>query len=362
MDVTFLAWRELANERAGGSEVFIDRLASGLESRGHRVVVAAGGPVGCRNYETASLGGMYSQFVRAPLWHRRRPSDSVLVDVTNGVSFLSPIWTDEPSICWVNHDHSRQWRQWYRWPLSEIGRTLETRITPFVYRRCLFGTLSDSTREHLIDIGVGSDRIRVVPVGATSQQGPRREARSPFFVACGRFVPHKRYELLMRCWEEVRTALGGGTLAIIGGGRGAQHLSSEPGVVVAPRLSEAERDGLMASAWALVHAAEVEGWGLAITEAASVGTPAIGFAVPGVRDAVVHGETGLLAHDSAGFVHNWLRVARDPALRGTLGASARRRAAATSWDTTTYAFEQLLAEAIEPPQRSGQSMPQAAQK
>lgn len=34
---------------------------------------------------------------------------------------------------------------------------------------------------------------------------------------------------------------------------------------------------------------------MVISEANSVGTPAVGYDVPGVRDAIRHGETGLLA-------------------------------------------------------------------
>ena len=48
--VLFVAWRDLASRRAGGSEVLVDQLASGLLARGHRVTLLCGGPVAGRPY------------------------------------------------------------------------------------------------------------------------------------------------------------------------------------------------------------------------------------------------------------------------------------------------------------------------
>ena len=66
MRIAFLAWRDLAHPRAGGSEVVVDRWASGMVSRGHSVTLVAGGPVAPRGYPVVSSGGTYSQYLRAP--------------------------------------------------------------------------------------------------------------------------------------------------------------------------------------------------------------------------------------------------------------------------------------------------------
>lgn len=50
----------------------------------------------------------------------------------------------------------------------------------------------------------------------------------------------------------------------------------------------------------------VEGWGLVVTEAAARYTPAIGFDVPGLRDSIEDGVTGVLARGELvrrGLVH-----------------------------------------------------------
>ena len=53
------------------------------------------------------------------------------------------------------------------------------------------------------------------------------------------------------------------------------------------------------SAWPGAHCLLVtsvrEGWGMVITEAYSVGTPAVGYDVGGIKDSIRDGRTGLLA-------------------------------------------------------------------
>ena len=70
-NILFVAWRDLANRRAGGSEILVDQLATGILALGHRVTLLCGGPVAKRPYHVMRNGGTYSQFLRAPLAYLR---------------------------------------------------------------------------------------------------------------------------------------------------------------------------------------------------------------------------------------------------------------------------------------------------
>ena len=52
----------------------------------------------------------------------------------------------------------------------------------------------------------------------------------------------------------------------------------------------------MKRAWILLHPSVREGWGLTIIESASQGTPSIGYDVPGIRDSIIQGNTGILVN------------------------------------------------------------------
>jgi len=102
----------------------------------------------------------------------------------------------------------------------------------------------------------------------------------------------------------------------------------------------------MSEARILLHPASWEGWGLVITEAAVRGTPAIGFDVPGVRDAIVDSETGLLATDPESFKRHWIRLAQDQDLYEQFREAGIKRALSNPLKTSVNEFERFAAEAI----------------
>jgi glycosyltransferase involved in cell wall biosynthesis len=83
--------------------------------------------------------------------------------------------------------------------------------------------------------------------------------------------------------------------------------------------------------WAQAHIALLpsyrEGLPKALLEAAACGRPLVATDVPGCREVVVHGETGLLVppRDPGALAAAIGTLARDPGLRQRLGAAARER-------------------------------------
>lgn len=58
------------------------------------------------------------------------------------------------------------------------------------------------------------------------------------------------------------------------------------GVTFFGRVDSDRKQDLVASAHVLVATSVREGWGLVVSEAAQLGTPAVGYDVPGLRDSV----------------------------------------------------------------------------
>jgi glycosyltransferase involved in cell wall biosynthesis len=357
--VLFVAWRDLASPRAGGSEVLVDRLAAGMTARGDRVTLLCGGPTAERPYQVIRNGGSYSQFLRAPLVYRSQLRDcDLVVEVCNGMPFFTPLWTRRPLVCLVNHVHTDLWRLRLPPPLSTAGCFTESVLMPWAHRKNLFLTVSSSTAEALQDIGVGKDRIRQICNGVVQPDPLTPRSGEPMFLALGRLTDYKRVDLLLRLWERVRLVVGG-TLVIAGDGpeRSRIQALAGPDVVITGRVSEEEKHRLLCSAWLLLHPAMVEGWGIVIAEAAIRGTPAIGFNVPGLRDSVVHGETGLLVGNEGQFASAWASLALDHQTRGAFGAAARDRAERLHWSAAVDGFAAVADEAVA---RAGQAGIRAA--
>jgi glycosyltransferase involved in cell wall biosynthesis len=347
--VVVVAWRDIASPRAGGSELLVDQLATGLTARGDRVTLLCGGPSAARRYEVVRSGGPYGQFLGAPFAYARRLRDcDVIVEVCNGMPFLAPLWARKPMICMINHVHTDLWRLRFPPPLSTAGRFIEQRVMPFAHRRNLVLTVSASTARELESLGVPRERIRMLTNGVARAGPSAPRSAEPVFLALGRLAEYKRIDLLLRLWDRVRPVVGG-RLIVAGDGpeRGYLESIAGPGVTFTGRVSEEGKHRLMAMAWLLVHPALIEGWGLVVTEAALHGTPALGFDVPGLRDSVQHGRTGLLARTEAEFASAWAALALDPARRAAMGEAARRRASRLSWSAAVRHFSAVIDEAID---------------
>ncbi|MFD7706632.1 glycosyltransferase family 4 protein [Streptomyces sp. NPDC059785] len=350
--IVFLAHRDLGHPAAGGSELLVDRLASGLTRLGHQVTLLCGGPASPpREYRVVSAGGDLGHFLRARSAFRRRVGDAcdLLVEVCNGMPYLAPYWHRGPTLCLVNHVHTDLWRMRFGGalaPAARVGRRLEQWALTGAQHRGLLVAVSPSTAHALHGIGVERDRIRMVHNGV-EEPGPRApRSPEPLFLAVGRLVEYKRIDLLLRLWERVRPVTGG-RLVIVGDGPQRARLGRLAGADVefAGHVDEAEKHRLLCAAWLLLHPSAVEGWGLVVMEAAARGTPAIAFDVPGLRDSVADGRTGILAHGESSFAAAWCTLALSGRRRALLGGAARERAARYRWAHTVRRFEAVAAEA-----------------
>ncbi|WP_378026588.1 glycosyltransferase family 4 protein [Actinoplanes sp. GCM10030250] len=343
--IVFLNWRDTRNPEGGGSEIYTERVAAELIRRGHRVTLFCAAhddapadetlPSGVRVMRRGNRHTVYLRAALAYLTGRLGRTD-VLVDVCNGVPFLSPLYARCPTVVVVHHVHREQWRVVLGPVCGRIGWWLESVAGPRVYRRSRYVTVSSATRDELAGLGVEPERVTIIHNGLT-RAGGEPVARTPYpcLVVLGRLVPHKRVELALRALVALPEA------RLIVAGRGwwearLRQLASELGVsertVFTGFVTEREKYRLLASCWVVLVPSLKEGWGLTIMEAGACGTPAVAFReAGGVRDAILDGHTGLLADDFDDLVAHTGRLLADHGLRRRMGAEARAYASGFTW-------------------------------
>ncbi len=353
MRLVAISWRDLANESAGGSELVVDRLLTGFAERGHEVALVCGGPVGHRDYRVDKAGGTFTQYILGPLLCvlRYRKAD-VVIDVENGMPFFSPLWRRRPSILLVHHVHTDQWASRFPRAVANACRAIESRVMPVIYRKTIIVAISDSTAQALQAIGVNSSQIRTIPPGMDSAPNlDLAKSKEPLFLSLCRLVPHKRVDLLLDAWKLAAIEISG-ELIIAGDGPELAAIrrkaSDVPRVQVIGRVSDEEKWRLLGRSWAIVSAAHHEGWGLTALEAAASGTPSLAVDAPGVRDAVVDGDTGILVHAEVdddvpqALAHAWIELAANSERRRKLGVAARERSETFGWDRTVERWLKLI--------------------
>jgi len=364
-----LAWRDLADIEAGGSEIHADRVARLWAEAGIRVTMrtsfSAGSPdVAARSgYRVIRRGGRYMVFPRAVLAELsglHGPRDG-LVEIWNGMPFLSPVWCRGPQAAWVHQPHTELWDRVLPRGRAAVGRVFERDLAPWLYRGTPVVTLSESVRSQLLRrFRFAPERVHVVPPGIDDRfrSGPgSRESVEPLLVAVGRLTASKQFDRVIRIVAQLRDRCPA-RLVVVGSGTErdrllqlVSELDAGDWCELAGRVDDDVLCGLYRQAWALVSASASEGWGMTITEAAACGTPAVVSDIPGHADAVVDGETGHLAARDGGFIDALERIIKDPAHRSRLGDGARARASSLTWGRTAHDTLAVLAGALRRPTR-----------
>jgi glycosyltransferase involved in cell wall biosynthesis len=355
--VHVLAWRDLDDDDAGGSEVHADQFMRRWAENGidvtHRTSKAIGRPSSeeRNGYRVIRRGSRYTVFPRAigsELIRRMGPYDA-LIEIWNGVPWFSPLWCRRPRLTVIHHVHGPMWDQLFSGPVAAAGKLVETRLAPRIYRRGLTVAPSDGTRDQLLALGFRAPRVKAIPNGVDAAFTPGgSKSERPSIVAVARLAPVKRFDVVIRAAVAAKGSVPELELTIVGEGAMRVELESLVSSLGATdwirfrgRIPQADLIDEYRRSWIVVSASLAEGWGLSLTEGSACGTPAVATDIRGHRSSVIADETGVLAepNDLGGAMVN---VLTNPALRQRLSAAALERAQSLTWDATALGITGAL--------------------
>jgi glycosyltransferase involved in cell wall biosynthesis len=362
--VLLLNWRDLHHPEAGGAERYIVNVASGLAARGHDIVFRTAAYPGALADEVVEgvrylrQGGHYSIYGRALIANLvRAERPDVVVDVQNGVPYLTPLVRTTPVVNLVHHVHREQWPVVFGPRTARLGWWIESELAPRVYRRTRYVAVSDSTKRELVQLGVSPDLVSIIHNGTDAVADARAQRSSrPRVIVLGRLVPQKRVEIAIDAVAALRGRVPGIHLDIVGAGwwepnlrEHVARLEMEAEVTFHGHVSETEKHVLLGQAWVHAMPSLKEGWGLVVVEAGVHGTPTVAFrSAGGPTDSIRHGETGLLVDDAGaepdveGFTAALASLVTDEAQRERMSHNSRRWVSRFRWDDCVRAWEQLL--------------------
>lgn len=366
--IVLLSWRDTGNPEGGGAELYLERIAAGLVERGALVTVFTAAYPGAASSDVrhgvryVRRGGKLSVYLRGllVLLGRRLPGGigrvDLVVDIQNGMPFLSRLVTRLPVVVLVHHLHREQWPVVYPGLAGRIGWGIESRLAPLVYRDCQYVTVSRATRDELRDLGIDATRIAVVHNGtdAAVEEQPERTAY-PSICVVSRLVPHKRIELAIDAVAALRGDLPDLRLTIVGSGWWEDELKAHAtrsgaadSIEFTGFVDEETKAAVYARSWLMALPSLKEGWGLVVSEAARFGTPTVAFrAAGGTQESVADGVSGVLVDDEGGFVAALKDLLTDDVERKELSQGALAHAGEFSWDRSTQAFSQVVEAALE---------------
>jgi glycosyltransferase involved in cell wall biosynthesis len=358
LHILILSDRDWTHPQGGGTGTNLFGQVSRWIAWGHRVSVIACTYPGCVPRERIGrltlyrVGGRSTVFPNTILrqWRGLVPDADVVLEVVNGVTFLTPLWLRTPRVTLVHHIH----RENYARELGRAGRVagllLETLPLRLLYRRSRFLTISRASARDIERHGIPPHQIEVCYIGVeldAFEPNPAARATDPTLLYLGRLKRYKRIEVLLDVLEQNPQAV----LELAGDGDHREALEAEirarglaRRVIVHGHVSEERKRELYQRAWLNVTASSAEGWGLSVIEAAACGTPSAAMSVGGLSEAVDDGVTGVLADDPEQLAAKVGWLLADRSAREAMGRAALVRAAEFSWDAAARRTLALLDE------------------
>ena len=367
---------------AGGAEKHLHRIFSKIVEMGHEVVLFTTMFPGAKERDVVDgiqvvrKGGdlTFQLTVAANLKKLDREFNfDVVVEDLNKLPVFAHWFVRKPLLVQMHHLWRKSIFSEAFFPIA-FGVWFFERIIPFFYRTQPFVVVSPSTKKELAEIGVDESRISVIYNGSemppaavqfdkctdsresNENADADENAQAPYFIWLSRVHRYKgiwtaleSFEIFSKLHPEVK-------LFVVGDGPLLKKLPAwlkthglEGKVELTGFVSASRKYELLSSSLALLQTSYKEGWGLTVMEAAQLRKTTIASDVPGLRDSVRDGETGILfpSGNAAACASAMEKVYGDVELRASLGRNAKRYAESFSWEKSARETLELLERTIE---------------
>lgn len=360
-------WRDIKNPNAGGAEVNFQEIFKRLVQRGHEVtLVSSRYDRSFPEEETIDgirvlrRGNRHTFNYTVPGVYKREFKDAnidIVLDDLNKIPFYTPLYVREPLFVMVHHLHGSSIYGDTFLPAGLYVHLME-RLIPFFYKGIPFIAVSESTKSELVRMGLRDEDVEIIHNGVDHEKYlPDYSARSsePLLVCVTRLKKYKGVHLLLQALEKVKKEIPNVKLIITGRGdyepklrQLTRSLNLNGCVDFAGFVDTDQKVDLYRQAKVVVNPSAKEGWGLTVIEANACGTPVIAAEAPGLKESVIHEETGLLYphSDIESLSKAIIRLLKDEELTAKLGAKSLGWAKEFSWqkavDKVEAAMEDVL--------------------
>lgn len=318
MKILILNWRDIKHPQSGGAEILIYEMAKRWVKWGHQVTQFSASFPGGKTEEvidgvkiirwgSAKIPSFHIPVHLTAFWWYKKNGKGkfdVVIDKIHGIPFFTPFYVKEKKIALICEVAEEIWDQMFSFPWNCIGRLIE-KFYLKTYQNIFFLTISSSTKIDLVKSGISKDKIQVLPMGVSLTSIPQtiKKEKLPTLIFAGRLCQMKGIEDGIKAFGMIRDKIPQSQLWIVGAGERnyvnklknyVKKLKLSESVSFFGFVSEEKKFALMKRAHILIHPSRREGWGLVVIEANAVGTPAVAYNAPGLRDSIRNGETGLL--------------------------------------------------------------------
>jgi glycosyltransferase involved in cell wall biosynthesis len=358
MKLLWFNWRDLKNPEAGGAEVLTHEIASRLIQKGtHQITLFTSHFQGALSHENIDgldvirEGGKYSVYSKAKRYYKKyKQNYDIVIDEINVKPFLTPKYVkdEKPILALIHQISPEQFLLELPFPLNYIGYYFEKKWLS-CYKDILTVTVSNSTKRDLEQLGF--QKVSIIPVGLsidTLESVPEKES-IPTITFIGRLKKHKLPHHAMIAFSLVKKRIPDARLWVIGDGYMRKDLERKykvNDVTFYGHVSSQVKYELLSRSHIVIVPATREGWGLVVTESNAMGTPVVAYNVPGLRDSVRNGYTGILVQEDSprGLASAIISLLENRHTLDNLSSNALSFSREFNWDTTAAVFNRIITE------------------
>jgi glycosyltransferase involved in cell wall biosynthesis len=358
MVILILNWKDIRNPTSGGAEILTHEMAKRFIKEGHTVMMYVSEFPHCKTEE--NIDGVrvirsgkpdlralqHSVHFRAYRYYKKNLENSVdvIIDELHGMPFFTPLYAKVkvvPLICEVANDI---WFKMFSFPWNIIGKVSE-RFSLLLYKNNHILTISESTKKDLIACSLPKKNITVLPMGInTVAPLINKKEKYPTLVFVARLNKMKGIEDAIAAVSILSRKLSKIHLWVVGKGDDAyvnylkelvESYNVTKNVTFFDFVTQEKKFQLMAKAHVIVVPSVREGFGLIVPEAGSVGTPAVVYDVPGLRDIVKNGINGIRVSPSATSLAKGIEtILNEKKKYRAMCAAAKEESKRYNWDST----------------------------
>jgi glycosyltransferase involved in cell wall biosynthesis len=354
MRLLWFNWRDIKHPEAGGAEVFTHEVIRRLEKKGYETTLFAerfsnSPPVEyIDDVRIIREGGKYNVYDKAREYYNKyKNSYDLIIDEINARPFLTPKFVkDKPILALTHHVSLEAWLLELPFPLGYIGYYFYHRRGLSYYENTPTATVSESSKRNLEKIGLKN--VFVVPEGLNISALDKmlQKQASPIIAFVGRLKRNKLPNHALQAFLLIKKSIPNARMWVIGDGYMRKKLEQkgDNSITFYGHVNEDLKYKLLSQAHLVLVPGVHEGWGLVVTESNAMGTPAIAYDVPGLRDSIKNGKTGILVKENSpkGLAQSAISLLRDPRRLSELGSNALEFSRQFNWDNTANEFDRVI--------------------
>ena len=360
-NILWFNWRDITNPEAGGAEVLTHEIAKRLVSKSNYEITLftsyfrnSSEQEYIDGINIVRQGGKYGVYRSAKKYYEKNKSNfDLIIDEINVRPFLTPKFVNgkKPILALIHQISPEQFLHELPFPLSYIGRYYLEKKWLSYYKEIPTITVSSSSRKDLEELGFR--KVSIIPEGLSVK--PRdslgQKEPSPTLVFIGRLKKHKLPHHALLAFSLIKKKIPSAKLWVIGDGYMRKKLETKFKVKDVTFFgwvdSELKYDLLSRAHLAMVPAIR-EGWALVVTESNAMGTPVIAYDVPGLRDSVRDGHTGMLVKENSpeGLSSSAINLLRDCNVLEQYSSNSLSFSKQFNWDISANIFEKKVKDVI----------------